>query len=1053
MPGNDRLSDLVDLWRTSHEKGSPVSPELLCADCPELLEPLRQRLETLQAGTEEYSARTPPTVDAGPTRDAPAARPRRAWNDPRNWPRIPGYQILGELGRGGMGVVYKARQLCPDRLVALKMILAGKQAGEVDRLRFRTEIEAIGRLQHPNIIQIYEVGEHDGQPYFAMEFVGGGNLASRVACRPQPPRQAAHLVEILARAMHAVHQKALVHRDLKPDNVLLRWDDQAPGPDAEPGSAPTPPDLDHCVPKIMDFGLAKRVYEEAGPTRTGRVMGTPNYMAPEQASGRRALVGPAADVYALGAILYECLTGHPPFEAQSPWDIVNLVISQEPVPPRRLQPKVPRDLETICLKCLEKDLRKRYASALALAEDLRCYLAGEPIHARPVGLFERGLKWARRHPAAAALVAVSCLAVLLLTTGGLLAYLRVRQALQVAESSAEERRRCLVRLQVAEGARALEDDNWFTALVWFTEALRRDDAGEPGEMHRIRIGAVLRLCPRLDQVWYHDGPVSQAEFNPAGDRVLTTSEDGTARVWEVHGGERVGPVLAHGAPVRHGSFSPDGKLVATAGRDGQAKIWEVAAGDQPTCVVRHGAALTCALFHPNGRSLLTAGEDGAARLWDAATGRPLAGPWRHDKGRIYGAAFSPDGRRVLTAGEDGTARLWDTATGEPLSEPLRHGGPVRWAVFSPDGRHLATASDDGTARLWDAASGKKNGDPLRHTAAVLHVAFSRDGRRVATASADHTACVWDTETGDALTPPLWHGSAITWAEFSPDGGRVVTASADNSARVWNAETGEASTPLLTQSGTVTRARFCPDGAVARVVAAGQDGTARLWDVTPGRYFAAGGSKRLAAVSWPPQAESWTSPDGRRVAVAGTHRSAQVQDAQTGELIGPPLQHGSAIMYAAFSPDGSRLVTASDDNTARLWDAATGELVAPPLRHRGTVRYAAFSPDGRKVLTASDDLTVWVWDAAQGEPLTPPLPFNGSWRKLSFNAAGDAVNVPTGGRTWTCDLRPDGRPIEVLRQLASQLAGSAIDSSGGLLPQDPCVLRPAWTRLRLPYLRD
>jgi WD40 repeat protein len=1058
MSGNDRLSDLVDLWRTLRANGNPIAPELLCAECPELLEPLRQRIEALQTETRDLDAPTPPTLEAPPSQSVPtvAVGPRRPGEPARNWPRIPGYQILGELGRGGMGVVYKARQLSPGRMVAVKMILAGKQAGPVERARFRTEIEAVGRLQHPNIVQIYEVGEYEEQPYFSMEFVERRTLASRIACRPQPPREAARVVEVLARAMHAVHQQGLIHRDLKPDNVLLRWDDEPPPADAEPGAPPVPPGLDRCTPKITDFGLARRLHEATGPTRTGRAIGTPNYMAPEQALGRRELLGPATDVYALGAILYECLTGHPPFEAASAWDIVHLVTSAEPKTPRSLQPQVPRDLETICLKCLEKNPKKRYASALELAEDLRRFLAGEPIRARRVGRLERAVKWARRHPAAAALVLVSSLAVLALTAGGLVAHARVRQALHAAERSAEERRQCLVRLQVAEGARALEDDDWFTALVWFTEALRLDEAaGVSGEMHRIRIGAVLRQCPRLVQVWFHDGPVTQAQFSPAGDRVLTTSEDGTARVWESPNWDRVGPLLNHRAPIRHGCFSPDGNRIVTAGGDGLAKTWEVAAGDEPTRILRHGAPLTCACFHPDGRSVLTAGEDGAARLWDAATGEPLEGPWRHDKGPIHWAAFSPDGRRVVTAGEDGTARLWSTDGGQPTPAVLRHRGPVLHAAFSPDGQRLATASADATARLWNAPSGKPLGDEsLDHAAAVVHVAFSRDGRRLATASADRTAYVWDLATGDPWTPPLRQGSVSNSAEFSPDDAWVVTASGDNSARVWNADTGEPATPLLNQSGTVHKATFCPNPAVPFVVTAGLDGTARLWDVTPGRSFPTGGKKDLARAAGATPAGRWTSRDGRRVVVAEKDHRAQVRDAQTGAAIGAPLQHGSTITYAAFSADDGRLVTGSDDNTARIWDVETGELLTPPLKHRGTVCFAAFSPDGRMVLTASDARMARVWDAALGEPLTPPVPFAGRVQDLSFNAAGDQVRVPGEGRSvWTWDLRPDGRPLAELQRLAGVLAGSELNAAQGLVPRDSCLLRPTWTVLRMRYLRD
>jgi hypothetical protein len=290
------------------------------------------------------------------------------------WPAVPGYEVLEELGRGGMGVVYKARQAGLGRLVALKVILAGAHAGADDRARFRAEAEAVARLQHPNVVQIHEVGERDGRPYFSLEFCPGGSLDGRLAGTPLPPPEAGRLVETLARAVHAAHRHGIIHRDLKPANVLL----------AEDGT-----------PKITDFGLAKRL-DGSGRTRSGELLGTPSYMAPEQARGQGKAVGPAADVYALGAILYECLTGRPPFRAATWPETLQQVSAEEPVPPRRLNAAVPRDLETVCLKCLEKEPGRRYAGARDLAEDLRRFGAGEPVKARPVGWPGRTWRWARR---------------------------------------------------------------------------------------------------------------------------------------------------------------------------------------------------------------------------------------------------------------------------------------------------------------------------------------------------------------------------------------------------------------------------------------------------------------------------------------------------------------------------------------------------------------------------------------------------------------------------------------------------------------------------------
>ena len=296
--------------------------------------------------------------------------------------QITGYDVLELLGRGGMGLVYRARQRGLKRIVALKTILAGSGADVEDFLRFRSEAEAVARLQHPNIVQIYEVGEEEGQPYFSLEFVDGESLAKRTAGAPQPPREAVRLVSTLARAVAYAHQSGVIHRDLKPANILLTREG---------------------VPKISDFGLAKRLEDDSNQTRSGSILGTPSYMAPEQAEGRTKAVGPRADVYALGAVLYELLTGRPPFRGATLYDTLHQVRNREPVAPSQLQPKVPRDLETICLKCLQKDPDKRYQSAQALADELERFADGTPILARPVGGAERLGRWCRRNPRIAAL--------------------------------------------------------------------------------------------------------------------------------------------------------------------------------------------------------------------------------------------------------------------------------------------------------------------------------------------------------------------------------------------------------------------------------------------------------------------------------------------------------------------------------------------------------------------------------------------------------------------------------------------------------------------------
>jgi eukaryotic-like serine/threonine-protein kinase len=423
----------TDLGPTTDLKpaGASGGPELLPAD-PINTDPGSQATAPRRGPSSgESTAEVTPDREALTIEVAPGWPPRKM---AAGGPDIPGYEILGVLGRGGMGIVYKARQTGLDRLVALKMILAGGDARPGDLERFYAEARAVAQFQHPNIVQVHEVGQRDDLPYFSLEFVAGGSLAQKVAGHPHPIREAAGLAETLARAIHLAHQRGIVHRDLKPANVLLTSDG---------------------APKITDFGLAKRLVEEdSGQTREGSVLGTPSYMAPEQARGATRDVGPAADQYALGAILYELLTGRPPFQGKTVHDTLEQVRSQEPEPPGRFRSEVPRDLETICLKCLQKEPHRRYADAFELAEDLRRFLEGRPIMARPSGRAERLWRWCKRNPKVAALTAAVfglLVAGVVVSTGSAVAIARERNHKERQRALADQARRD------AEEARRIAD--------------------------------------------------------------------------------------------------------------------------------------------------------------------------------------------------------------------------------------------------------------------------------------------------------------------------------------------------------------------------------------------------------------------------------------------------------------------------------------------------------------------------------------------------------------------------------------------------------------------
>jgi WD40 repeat protein len=1011
-------------------------------------------------------ARTPYPGDDMPTIGAPPPPALVAIDGVQ----VEGYEILGELGRGGMGVVYKARQAGLNRVVALKMILAAEHAGPDQLVRFRAEAEAVAQLVHPNIVQIYEVGEAGGRPYFSLEFVDGGTLAQKLTGTPMAARAAAQLIAAVARAIHLAHERGIVHRDLKPGNILLASIHSS----EDSGSTVLRGEFPLGLPKITDFGLAKRL-DSAGQTHTGAVLGTPSYMSPEQAAGQGKDVGPAADIYALGAILYELLTGRPPFRAESPIDTLMQVMREEPIPPSRLRPKLPRDLEIICLKCLRKQPKHRYATALALAEDLQRFLNGEPIAARPATTWDRTRHWVRRRPVLTAALLVAWCGLMAMGLMAMTYHNKLRRALddtQAARVKLEEESRQaklrLVRLAVANGERHLDDEDLLGALPWFAEALSLEEGdAEREEMHRIRFHAVLAQCPKLLKVRFHEGGVRDAAFCPASQLIVSGGDDGVGVIEPLAAGPE--HETAPQAPIRRVAFRHDSTHFLTVSSDKTVAVWNAFTGQQVGQPLRHDDDVTAASFSPDGTKVLTASRDRLARIWDMASGKLVGTPMKHDA-PLTDAAFSPDGKHVATATEAGTAHIWDLAKSEPVSLPITHAKAIRHLAFAPDGHTLLTAGDDGELLLWEVPTGlPRSVTPMRHMREVTSARFSPDGKRIVSSSNDGSARVWDAATGRAITPALKHNSFVNDAEFSPDGRWVASAGDDNVARIWDANTGDLVAAPLKHNGNVYRAVFSRDGR--HVLTASQDNMARVWEValaprhaesipdaaTPtlispdGRrklIIGSDGTIRVADASLG-QSMPYTlyhdgairhavfSADGKRLLTTSDDRTAKVWDLETGQRVGKAMRHGSPVLHAAFSPDGKRVVTGSSDNTARVWSAETGEALSMPLKHNGSVQRVAFSPDGRAVLTASRDGSARLWDAATGDPLTPPLPMT-EWVK-------QALAGPAGERGW--DLAADRRPVAYLVQLSEWLSGQRIDKTGGMIPLDTDAMRGLWEDLQ------
>jgi WD40 repeat protein/serine/threonine protein kinase len=928
---------------------------------------------------------------------------------------IAGYEILGELGRGGMGVVYRARQVRLDREVALKMVLAGGHADDTDRQRFQAEAEAVARLQHPNIVQVYEVGEHGGVPFFSLEYCSAGSLDRQLAGNPMPPQAGAALVQTLADAVQYAHERGVVHRDLKPANVLLAGSRDAPnrtdGTDGTNESYPS--HRSHpshsVVPKITDFGLAKRLDQDSAKTRSGAIVGTPSYMAPEQAGGRTRDVGPAADVYALGAILYECLTGRPPFKAATPVDTVLQVLSDEPVPPSRLQPGTPRDLETICLKCLQKEPARRYASARALAEDLHRFLADEPILARPVSQWERIVKWAHRRPAVAALLAM-VVGVSALGLGLVLAEWRRAES---ERSRAEEERGFAEAQRVeAEKARAEASQR---AEAEKTARSQADDARTLADQRRGQAERALQEA-RSSLYFYH---IMRGERDLRAGRV----EEASAmlqrahldlRGWEWHylhrlcAGEQV-RCTGHYGDINDLAWSPDSRQVASTGADGTVKVFDSATGVELHSFKPAGS---CVRFSPDGRWFAVATMTTSVGLmnslgvsWEKAVGGEVkvfdARTWREVRslpGRIS-VAFSHDGSRIA-ASAGRIIKVWETGTWKEVASLNGHSLPVISLLFTRDGRLVSGACDAnrvpfsewqsandvavrGELKLWDVSSATQMQPPLPSPGGgVFLLALHPDGKRFASGTLDSIIEVWDPEKGKRVHTFRGHTRRLSGIAFRSET-LLYSAGKDGRALIWGIASGK---QAGSRAGLSSVLAFSPDGKRLASFVNRPDPTVRIHDVK--------GLDEALSLNGPSGAISGVAfqPDGKLLAAVAADQRVHFWDPTTGQAMGNTYSRGQCLTY---TPDRKYLITGGFVPTLSLWaelavrDPATGKVLHTLRGHRLPIFALACTPDSRYLASAAHNPRrdteageVKVWDLQTFKEVLSlkenPLGFGVAW---------------------------------------------------------------------------